>query len=355
MCGIYCIENLVNGKKYIGQSIHIEDRIKHHKTLLNSKVATHHNIYLQNAWDKYGENNFNFYVLEECDESQLDDKEKYWSEFYQVYDTNNGYALKTAGQGFGNRIISEEARKKISEANKGANNYWYGKKMAEEARQKMKENHYDCFGINNPKCRQVLQYDFDGCLLAEYNYIREAAYKTGVNENCIQDCCAKRSITAGGFIWRYKFDPLVNYNKQDYFKNPRCKMVIQYNLNGVVVNTYSSLKEASKLTNTNYTSLANACRKVSKTAGGFIWRYEDNQLSEDEIKNLNYNPIVAQEKKTMVDQYSKDGQFIATWESLSQAGRELNISEPHISECIRDNRRTAGGFIWKRHTKPLTT
>src|SRR5258707_535337 len=62
--GIYCIENLVNGKKYIGLSINIEDRWYVHKTTLRGNY--HDNSYLQNAWNKYGENNFECWIIEKC-------------------------------------------------------------------------------------------------------------------------------------------------------------------------------------------------------------------------------------------------------------------------------------------------
>lgn len=44
LCGIYCIENLANGKRYIGQSKNIERRINNHKNLLRKNE--HHNEYL---------------------------------------------------------------------------------------------------------------------------------------------------------------------------------------------------------------------------------------------------------------------------------------------------------------------
>lgn len=50
--GIYCIENIINGKKYIGQSINLKDRLYGHKTKL--KHNKHKNRHLQFAVNKYG-------------------------------------------------------------------------------------------------------------------------------------------------------------------------------------------------------------------------------------------------------------------------------------------------------------
>ena len=70
-CGIYKIENLLNGKSYIGQSIEIEHRLAKHKCAKD-------NFYIHRAIRKYGINNFSFEILEKCDESLLDEKEKFW-------------------------------------------------------------------------------------------------------------------------------------------------------------------------------------------------------------------------------------------------------------------------------------
>lgn len=53
MSGVYQIYNTVNGKRYIGSSIHIEQRFKEH--LRNLRANKHVNAHLQSAWNKYGE------------------------------------------------------------------------------------------------------------------------------------------------------------------------------------------------------------------------------------------------------------------------------------------------------------
>lgn len=60
MIGVYMIRNNINGKVYIGQSVDVRDRLWHHKSML--KNNRHENSYLQNSWNKYGADAFEFMV-----------------------------------------------------------------------------------------------------------------------------------------------------------------------------------------------------------------------------------------------------------------------------------------------------
>lgn len=73
MVGIYRITNLVNEKTYIGQSIDIKRRFCEHRCISHES-----NIHLKRALEKYGKDNFKYEVLEECDISELDEKEIYY-------------------------------------------------------------------------------------------------------------------------------------------------------------------------------------------------------------------------------------------------------------------------------------
>ena len=85
MIGIYKITNLINGKSYVGQSIHIERRWQEHKLpSADSAIAK--------AIQRYGVNNFSFEVLEELQPNELDEKEKYYIKKFNTI-VPNGYNI----------------------------------------------------------------------------------------------------------------------------------------------------------------------------------------------------------------------------------------------------------------------
>ena len=91
MAGIYKIQNTIDNKVYIGQSINCETRFQHHlKTL---KGNYHYNKYLQRAWNKYGESKFTFEIIEECTEEQLNERELFWINQYDGMDSILNYNL----------------------------------------------------------------------------------------------------------------------------------------------------------------------------------------------------------------------------------------------------------------------
>ena len=76
MICIYQIRNLINGKVYVGQTVNESRRKANHLFLL--RMNKHHSIKLQNAYNKYGEKNFIFEILEECSKEELNDRELYY-------------------------------------------------------------------------------------------------------------------------------------------------------------------------------------------------------------------------------------------------------------------------------------
>ena len=93
---IYKITNKVNDKVYIGQTKRtIKIRWKEH--LKNASVFDLRNLPLYKAMNKYGKENFSVEEIEECEDSQLDEREIYWISFYDSY--YNGYNGTEGGIG----------------------------------------------------------------------------------------------------------------------------------------------------------------------------------------------------------------------------------------------------------------
>lgn len=90
VCGVYKITNETNGKFYIGSSNNIHNRWNQHKKALNEK--SHGNMYLQNAWNKYGGANFTFEIIEECLPEVQFEREQFYLNLLNPFD-ENGYNI----------------------------------------------------------------------------------------------------------------------------------------------------------------------------------------------------------------------------------------------------------------------
>lgn len=74
--GIYSITNTQNGRQYIGSSSNVEARWEDHRYWLDR--GEHINQHLQSSWKKYGRGSFRFDLIEECKESELLRRERYY-------------------------------------------------------------------------------------------------------------------------------------------------------------------------------------------------------------------------------------------------------------------------------------
>ena len=156
ICGIYCILNTDNNKRYIGRSVDIKDRWAHHKSVL--RKGKHLNKYLQRAWAKYGEDAFSFFILEEvlC-ESELPRREGFWAVKYDAFNKKRGYNIdkidlegKVRRPNHSKRMSgekhplygvghSEETKKKMSEDRQGEKHHWFGKKHTQRTKEILRD------------------------------------------------------------------------------------------------------------------------------------------------------------------------------------------------------------------------
>jgi group I intron endonuclease len=125
VCGIYCLLNKNNGKKYIGLSRNILKRIKEHQKDLENKK--HYNEYLQAAYLK---GSFVAFLIQECLPEELKKCEMFWIESNNTYIRSQGYNLTKGGEDLGNLTLEAKEKKRINRIGKSSS--LKGKKQSDE-------------------------------------------------------------------------------------------------------------------------------------------------------------------------------------------------------------------------------
>lgn len=136
--GIYGIRNKVNNKVYIGKTMkNFGDRWDCHKACLRGNY--HENKYLQNAWNKYGEENFEFIIIHDCKNNEDLDTVNALEIAEILKHKKLGLAYNIANGGDGGLLLgkhlSEEAKRKIGEKNRLN---MTGRKHSDETKEKMR-------------------------------------------------------------------------------------------------------------------------------------------------------------------------------------------------------------------------
>ena len=116
--GIYVIKNSINGKIYVGKSKNCYKRLHQHLTDIKIDNRNYNeNQHLLNAVKKYGEDNFEYYLLEKFSldnpklEQLLSEKELYWMKELDSLNPEKGYNLRWDSQG--KCFCSKETKEKI--------------------------------------------------------------------------------------------------------------------------------------------------------------------------------------------------------------------------------------------------
>lgn len=130
---IYLIKNKINSMVYVGKSRNPHKRKQDHWSGL--KRNNHQNPYLQNAWNKYEEENFEFEIIATLySEEDTIDVEIAEIEYYRSLGLS--YNLQGGGEGSPGRLHSEETKERISKSRKGKcagkDNPFYGKTPSPE-------------------------------------------------------------------------------------------------------------------------------------------------------------------------------------------------------------------------------
>lgn len=298
MVGIYCITNLINGKKYIGQSINIEHRWKEHKQNAFNPNREEYNKPLYQAIRKYGLDKFSFEIIEECPLEELNEKEIYWINFYQTFplNTGKGYNLHPGGEGNYPKLTNEqvveiirllkEHRLNYREiANRfnvckdligGINNGYfysqpdisypirsYGKGIKKKYIHGIPPSIYKKYPV--PPYEELLKSFY------ELRSAAKVAEKYDISQVLLKKWCNKVGINPqhkNEYIEKYEIEFL---GKEPKKKRPLLKVLqIDPEINNVV-NEFNSFEDASIKTGLPKTTINNYCNK-GKQYAGYIWK-----------------------------------------------------------------------------------
>ena len=215
---VYCYTNIINNKKYIGQSKDIQRRC--HPSNYKGSIKFY------NAIQKYGWDSFTQEIL--ANDLTRDEANFLEEQYIQYFNTvEDGYNIKSGGQ---NNYYSEDSKKKMSDS---------------------------CKTKRKIICVET-QKIFDSAMEIE----RELFYK---NTNIIA-CCKNKNVTAYGYHWQYLEDFL---NQKQPKKDARMRAVYCLEKD----ETFISAAEASRQTGVPRPNITKCCQGQLKTAGGYHWYY----------------------------------------------------------------------------------
>lgn len=226
-CGIYKFTNKINGKIYIGQSIDISARKRSHINDAYCK-GKDSNCPFHQAIIKYGENGFNFEIIEECPKELLNEREKYWIQYYNSY--RNGYNASPGGDNCGERSDG----------------------------------------------RALLLYDLEGNFVKEMYNIASTARELGVGYQTVYQLLQGTRKSTKGFQIKYKESDDFPKTIEPYnSRQGGSFVVLQLDKNDNILNEYKSVNEAARQTGCDCSTISKVCRGKLKTHGGFKWKYKE--------------------------------------------------------------------------------
>lgn len=149
--GVYFILHLSSGRHYVGSACNLDRRWARHKS--DFRAQRHHNLKLQNSWNKYGEGDFEFFVLELSERKALLDREQFWIDAtLPFYNICRSAASPNLGRVFGREVrermsiaakkrydaLSDEEKCRLASEH---SERLRGKKASDETRKKMSDSH----------------------------------------------------------------------------------------------------------------------------------------------------------------------------------------------------------------------
>ena len=268
---------------------------------------------------------------------------------------------------FYGKTHSEETRRIISEKLKGRESTFKGHKHTEQAKQIMREkalircsdpNYISPFTGHKMKnflgkhhteetkrkigeihSIPVYALNDEMEIILEFSSITEASRYFNCNVSSIDNCLHKSiEYTSNGYHWCKKEE--YEDRKLEYVSSRnRINIIYQYSLDGNYIRNFDSAKEAEDETGIFATSIITCCNGRQAYAGDFQWRKYKVDKIDKVMKYSSWTRGVLQ--------FSKTGEFIKFYESITIASKEVGCSIDSIQGCCRGRYKTGGGYIWR--------
>jgi len=363
---VYCYTNLINGKKYIGQTFNERERKQQHKNCKGTKN------YFHNAIKKYGWDNFKYEVLHKRNYFSIEDAtislyllEINYINKYNTTDRSIGYN-QTCG---GCIVLNDETKKRNSDNRKGANNTFYGKHHTEATKKRLSEIHKGkCYNIIPPNLGKTLSEEQKTKIsnsLKGRKFSKETILKfksvwteerrkemnlkmSGENNPMYGKHLSETAKETLSLKAKERFSNIEERNKIKEVQRKNMKPIIQYSLNGEIVKEWESAHEAARQLDIKQSGIQHCCKGDFNTYKGYVWKFANDS---DRI-NGNNNPQLAAHYKSIsrkVVQLSVNGDYINTFDSIKEAAKSIGGKLPSlITDCCRNGRhKTAYKYKWK--------
>lgn len=382
--GIYGIRNKENNMIYVGLSINIHNRWIEHRYRLKTQI--HSNTKLQNAWNKYGEDAFEFFVIERCSEEEIYEREKYWIKYYNSCDRKFGYNLSTGGEKPSEGVIWTDERKEIASKKRNPKKVvqvdiygniiriWRSASHADRTlnlcaakiKQCCEHKSIHCgnylwfyeedemlhdkeairkFVMNNSSYIDIpiMQYDLYGNFINKYVNFLDIESKLDVKIIHIRECCIHKYHYSHNYIWLFELDDFKLTN--EYLL--KCRLLSetyeleQYDFNGNYITTYNkyNLPDEFRLD----TVIAN-CNNICKSAYGYVWKFKGDDRKIINKEYIIKNKICGKTKPLFV--YDENFQLIKKYNAVKDAKNDGYVAEM-IRKCCSGKIDTYKGFIWR--------
>lgn len=217
---------------------------------------------------------------------------------------------------------------------KYASDVEYGVDLSEEEVKKLN---------TSKNSKKVCEYDLQGNLLRIWDSITDAANYYGLSTSNISAACKGKIRKTNNSIWRYLNDEVTQEDIDSVNVNNRKRKVCQFDMNGRYITTYNSLASASRVTGVSNSSITQCCNRVYKHAAQFIWRYEGDVVTEEDLIFSNSDSRLNKKIK----QVDEKENVIMIYDSVAKAGKAIGISPSAITACCKGKQKTSGGFKWE--------